>query len=206
MPETLTTTSYAILGLLALKPWTTYELAKQMDRGFRHFWPRAESKLYAEPPKLVSRGFAKATKDLVGRRPRTTYSITRRGRKALRDWLETPGSGPVLEFEALLKVGLGDQGSRDGLLGNIAAAREWAEGRLAEDAELVHGYLTEGPPFADRLAVVVLSGSFMNGFARFVREWSERADAQVREWPDDIHEALPDIDFMIDVVDPPVTG
>ena len=26
----LTTTSYAILGLLAVKPWTTYELAQQM--------------------------------------------------------------------------------------------------------------------------------------------------------------------------------
>jgi PadR family transcriptional regulator AphA len=29
-PPPLTSTSYAILGLLALRPWTTYELAKQM--------------------------------------------------------------------------------------------------------------------------------------------------------------------------------
>ena len=29
---TLTTTSYAILGLLALRSWTAYELAKQMKR------------------------------------------------------------------------------------------------------------------------------------------------------------------------------
>ena len=42
----LTPTSYAILGLLAIKPWTTYELAKQMDRTLNRFWPRARSKLY----------------------------------------------------------------------------------------------------------------------------------------------------------------
>ena len=42
----LTTTSYAILGLLAIKPWTTYELAQQMDRSLRRIWPRAKSKLY----------------------------------------------------------------------------------------------------------------------------------------------------------------
>ena len=48
-PPALTTTSYAILGLLAVKPWTTYELAQQMRRALGQFWPRAESKLYEEP-------------------------------------------------------------------------------------------------------------------------------------------------------------
>ena len=52
----LTTTSYAILGLLAIKPWSTYELAQQMDRSLGRIWPRAQSKLYEEPKKLVARG------------------------------------------------------------------------------------------------------------------------------------------------------
>jgi hypothetical protein len=39
----LTTTSYAILGLLAIRPWSTYELARQMQRDLRFVWPRAES-------------------------------------------------------------------------------------------------------------------------------------------------------------------
>ena len=33
----LRTSSYAILGLLALRPWTTYELAKQMAVSLRNF-------------------------------------------------------------------------------------------------------------------------------------------------------------------------
>ena len=75
-----TTTSYAILGLLAVKPWTTYELAQQMTRALGHFWPRAESNLYEEPKKLVALGLARAAPDKVGKRPRTLYSITPKGR------------------------------------------------------------------------------------------------------------------------------
>ena len=41
MAGELTSTSYALLGLLAVKPWTTYELAQQMDRTMSRFWPRA---------------------------------------------------------------------------------------------------------------------------------------------------------------------
>src|SRR5258708_13545323 len=98
----LTTTSYAILGLLALRDQTTYELAKQMRRTVGYVWPRAERKLYDEPKRLVEAGYARAVKDMVGRRPRTTYSITPAGREALSHWLYThvpappPASSPML--------------------------------------------------------------------------------------------------------------
>jgi DNA-binding PadR family transcriptional regulator len=65
----LTTTSYAILGLLAIKPWTTYELAKQMEGSLRNFWPRAERKLYEEPRKLVAHQLATVQHGTVGKRP-----------------------------------------------------------------------------------------------------------------------------------------
>ena len=45
-PTTTTATSQTVLGLLALRPWTTYELAKQVQRSLGWFWPRAERKLY----------------------------------------------------------------------------------------------------------------------------------------------------------------
>ncbi len=50
--KALTTTSYAVLGLLAIRPWSTYELAKQMEVSLRNFWPRAERKLYDEPKEI----------------------------------------------------------------------------------------------------------------------------------------------------------
>ena len=108
----MTTTSYAILGLLAVKPWTTHELVQQVDRSLRRIWPRAQSKLYEEPKKLVAHGFAKATDDSVGRRRRTRYTITPKGRRALATWLQQPGDGPVLEFEQLVKIHFADSGTK----------------------------------------------------------------------------------------------
>ena len=54
----LTTTSFAILSLLAVRSWTTYELAQQMDRSVGSMWPRAASVVYEEPKRLVKRGLA----------------------------------------------------------------------------------------------------------------------------------------------------
>src|SRR5262245_6344014 len=121
-PPELTPTSYAVLGLLAFRPWGTYELAQQMDRTLSRFWPRARSKLYEEPKKLVARGLATAADDAVGRRNRTVYTITAKGRRALAGWLAEPGEGPVLEFEQLMKVFFGDHGTTADLRRTLADA------------------------------------------------------------------------------------
>src|SRR6476620_9183008 len=83
-----TTTSFAILGLLSLRTWSTYELAKQVSRSLHWFWPRAERKLYDEPKVLVADGLATASKSFTGERPRTVYEITDAGRAALTAWLD----------------------------------------------------------------------------------------------------------------------
>ena len=86
----LTTTSYAVLALLALQPWTTYQLARQMERSLGWIWPRAVSRLYEEPKKLVAAGLADSRPGATGRRPSTVYSITPAGRQALGAWLSEP--------------------------------------------------------------------------------------------------------------------
>ena len=96
----MTTTSYAILGLLTVKPWTTHELVQQVDRSLRRIWPHAQSKLYEEPKKLVAHGYARATDDPVDRRRRTRYTITAKGRRALAAWLREPGDGPIPRVRA----------------------------------------------------------------------------------------------------------
>ena len=63
----LTATSYAVLGLLAVKPWSSYELTQQMDRSLGRVWPRAVSKLYEEPKKLASHGLARPATQQNGR-------------------------------------------------------------------------------------------------------------------------------------------
>ncbi|HEX8770681.1 MAG TPA: PadR family transcriptional regulator [Acidimicrobiales bacterium] len=192
MPPALSTTSYAILGLLAVKPWTTYELASQMRRALGWFWPRAESKLYEEPKKLVTQGLARATSEKVGNRPRTVYTITPKGRRALATWIPKPSGGPVLEFESLVKVFFAEHGSKSDLLATIHGARDWAEERFASSVEIPRAYLDRSGPFPERLPWLILAGQFLIEFTEAVHRWAEWAEEVVADWPEDVRQAEPD--------------
>ncbi len=101
----LNTTGYALLGLLNQHPWSAYELTQFMRIShLRAVWPRAESRLYEGPKKLVQLGYATASTEQQGKRPRTIYTITEEGRQALRDWLKIEGKDVIFEHEALLQL------------------------------------------------------------------------------------------------------
>jgi PadR family transcriptional regulator, regulatory protein AphA len=203
--DELTTTSYAILGLLGIQPWTTYELAQHMERSLKHFWPRAQSRIYEEPKRLEKLGLAKATRDHVGKRPRTTYAITAKGRRALKRWLAEPGAGPTLELEALLKVFYGEQSSKQDLLANIEAIAEWAERRNEENVAFARQFRDDDGPFPERLPVIVLTGKFMTDFADMLSGWAAWAAEVVEEWPDDVTQAEPERSVFDAVAARPVT-
>ena len=195
MPSELTTTSYAILGLLAIKPWTTYELAQQMERALNNFWPRTRSKLYEEPKKLVARGLAKATKETVGRRPRTVYSITAKGRKALAAWLPEPttAEGPSLEFEHLVKLFFAEHGTKADLLAHLESLRPFIRRQHEIGVEVCQGYLEGRAGFPQRLAWNLLVGEFHSRFDVLLSEWLDWATETVEGWPDDPRDAEPDM-------------
>ena len=191
-PSTLTTTSYAILSLLAVKSWSTYELTQQMERSMNRFWPRAASKLYEEPKKLVEHGLARAKQERVGRRPRTVYAITPKGRRALARWLKDPGAGPVLEFEGLLKVTFAENGTRDDVLRTLDAISAWAKERNVENLAAARAYTSGTGPFQQRVAINSLGGRFFTDFYAMVAQWEEWARSQVEQWPDDPRDAVVD--------------
>jgi PadR family transcriptional regulator, regulatory protein AphA len=190
----MTTTSYAILGLLAVKPWTTHELVQQVDRSLRRIWPRAQSKLYEEPKKLVAHGFAKASDDSVGRRRRTRYTITAKGRRALAAWLEQPGEGPILECEQFLKIHLADGGTTADIVTNIEATRAWVLEQNKENLATARAYLEGRSAFPQRAALNQLVGTFLTNFYVTVAEWVDWASRVVDTWPDDPADAPFDVD------------
>jgi DNA-binding PadR family transcriptional regulator len=194
MSRALTTTTYGVLGLLAVRPYSTYEMAKAMGLSVGRVWPRAESKLFEEPKKLVEQGYASARAETVGRRPRTVYSITPAGRRALAAWLAEPGKGPVLEFEALVKLMFADHGSRADALETIARAKEWAVEMNAGSIAAGERFATGDGRFEERRAPTLLVGAFLTDFYALVAHWAQWAEAEVAGWPDDIasHRAAPD--------------
>jgi DNA-binding PadR family transcriptional regulator len=182
----LTTTTYGVLGLLAVRPHSTYELAKAMGRSVGRVWPRAQSKLFEEPKKLVSHGYATAREDFVGRRPRTVYTITPSGRRALATWLADPGDGPVLEFEGLVKLVFADHGTRDDALATIARASRWAVEMNAGSVEAGERFVESDGLYEQRRATTLLFGAFLTDFYALVATWAEWAEAEVAGWPEDI--------------------
>jgi DNA-binding PadR family transcriptional regulator len=178
----LTTTSYALLGLLAQRAATTYELARLSSWTLRYAWPRAESKLYEEPKKLVGHGLARSSPAFTGRRRRTFYEITESGRSALREWLARPGGGPVLEFEGLVKVGFADFGTRDALLATIRRVRGEAEEMLELGRGLARRHAAPDGPEPERLHVNVLAWRYLWEQWSAVARWAAWAEADVQTW------------------------
>lgn len=187
-----TSTSFAVLGLLAVRPRSTYELTQQVQRSLGRMWPRAESRLYLEPKKLVALGWSTAATESVGRRPRTVYQITDEGRAALAGWLAQPAEGPVVEFEQLLKLSFADLGTRDDALRTIADARTWAEQANAGNVAIAREYAAGKGPFQDRAAPPMLAGAFFTDFYAMVARWADWAAETVKTWPENPADAVAD--------------
>ena len=183
--QSLTTTSYVILGLLALRRWSTYELAQQMQRSLPYYWPRAESHIYEEPRKLVDHGLATAKREFVGRRPRTVYSITVKGRRALKRWLGEPGRGPLVEFEGLVKVLFAEQGTKGQLLATLRSIGADANRTREHHSALAADLAGTGGPFPERLHVNALVFKFMWEQADMLARWTAWAEQEVTRWPED---------------------
>ncbi len=198
--QRLTTTSYAILGLLAVRSWSTYELTRQMEWSLGRFWPRAKSKLYEEPKKLEALGLARSHTETVGKRQRAVYTITAQGRRTLAAWQAEPTAGFALEAEPLLRLFLADQGTRDDARATLAAARAWAEERNEGNLTAGRAFLDGDTEFQSRAAPTMLVGAFLTDFYKLVAEWADWAGEQVADWPDDPSEATPDREEMRAIV------
>lgn len=178
------TTANAILGLLALRPeWSTWELTKQLRRNMRFFWPRAESQIYEEAKGLVTKGLAKDRQSFTGRRARTSYAITAKGRKQLRNWLASPPKPTALECEPLLRVFLGGLGTSDQLQAALAQVRADAHAILDVGRVVGAEYLAGTAPFQDQVHTRALVFDFLSHHALMLLDWADRAETTVASWP-----------------------
>ena len=171
-----------MLGLLRLRPWTTYELAKQVQKGLGWFWPRAERKLYDEPKRLVADGLATSSKEMTGARPRTVYAVTPAGRKALRRWLDEPPAEPALEVEGMVKVFFADAGSIEQLRTNLARIAQTSDERMASLEEKRAEHESAAPAFPERLPLNVLALRFQLEHERVFGEWARWALEETASW------------------------
>jgi PadR family transcriptional regulator AphA len=183
MSPRLTTSSYAVLALLDLKPWTGYELTHQAQRSLRYAWPKSERLLYSEPKKLVELGFATAHHEDSGGRTRNVYTITPEGRQALSEWKTTRTQPPRFEIEALLRLLFADHGSRVDLLRALDELDNDISEHHQAIVELMGSYLDGGHPFPQRTHLSVLFATFQIEMFKTIERWTEFARSEIDEWP-----------------------
>ena len=101
----LTPTSYIVLGLLeTVGEGTPYDLKRMVAVSIGNFWSLQHAQLYTEPERLAGAGLLTERREKGGRR-RRTYTLTKRGRAALKEWRHTPtGELSELRDPALLKL------------------------------------------------------------------------------------------------------
>ena len=183
MPPRLTTSTYAVLALLDLKPWTGYELTHQAQRSLRYAWPKSERLLYSEPKKLVELGYATVHQEDSGNRTRNVYTITGEGRQALSEWTTTRTEPPRFEVEALLRLLFADHGSREDVLRALDEFEDDIGAHHQAIVELMSSYLDGGHPFPQRTHLSVLFATFQIDMFKTIERWIEFARVEIDEWP-----------------------
>ena len=98
-----------ILGLLSHEDLTGYEIKKRMDTVLKYFWSASYGSIYPTLKELADRKLATKTESKESGREKITYTITKEGRKYLKDWLTIPVDKDELRYETLLKLFFGHE-------------------------------------------------------------------------------------------------
>src|SRR5256714_12192797 len=106
--EQLSGTALAVLGLLALRPRSGYEIKQTIDKTTRFFWKASYGQIYPELRRLAGAGLVDGEAAPRGGRARTVYSLTDQGRRCLEDWLAAPEARVDIRDEGLLKLFFAD--------------------------------------------------------------------------------------------------
>jgi len=138
-PANLTSTSYLVLGLIEREgPSTPYSLKRHVAATIGHFWSFPHALLYTEPARLADLGLLTEEREAGGRR-RRLFTISDRGRAAIRAWLATPAQEPTeLRDAGLLQLFFADLGSADDL-------RALASAQLASHRATLAAYESDQP-------------------------------------------------------------
>lgn len=100
----LSTTAHVILGMLAWRPMSGYDVKALVDRSVRFFWAVSYGQIYPELRRLSEAGLIEAADEPQGGRRRTVYTLTEAGRGALEEWLAEAPETFETRDEGLLKL------------------------------------------------------------------------------------------------------
>jgi DNA-binding PadR family transcriptional regulator len=170
----LTTTEYAVLGLLAFGESSGYDLVREASRSIDYMWAPSRSQIYKVLPRLVGWGLAESREiEQHGRPDKALYRITDDGLARLRSWIETeeadPAGGPAV---FLMKLFFAWVAPPEASRRQLELYRTLVEKHLAEFEEMERGLPARGEPVHSQVA---LRHGVLR--ARATLDWADEAAA-----------------------------
>ena len=136
MAGDLNNVSYVTLVLIGDGGASPHDLVDMNRRGGEIYYAVAPSRLYAEPKRLEQLGYVRSEKRPGKTRERSFYTLTPKGREALRSWAVEPPAMPRIQNEAVVKLLAGDILGDDGrLLESLLTLRDGIEVQQAKLVE-----------------------------------------------------------------------
>jgi DNA-binding PadR family transcriptional regulator len=166
--------SYVILVLVGEGGAGPHDLVRMMRQG-RVYWAAAESHYYAEPKRLERLGYLRAEKQPGRTRERTHYTLTEKGRAALRAWLALPSSFPRIQHEAIVRVLAGDEVEDHVIVESLAGLRA----DIAELSTRLDAAEANVSALPHRARYLRLTHSLGRALLRVHRDWADEVEREL---------------------------
>ncbi|MBU9763089.1 PadR family transcriptional regulator [Mycobacterium sp. TNTM28] len=122
----------AVLATLLDGEASGYDLAKGFDASVANFWMATPQQLYRELDRMAADGLITARLVEQDRRPnKRLYSLTERGRQALREFTEVPPKPGAIREDLLVQIQAVDAGNVDAVRAGLTERTHWAAAKLA---------------------------------------------------------------------------
>ena len=170
----LSGTAVAVLGLLALRPRSGYEIKQTLDKTTRFFWNASYGQIYPELRRLADAGLVEGEAAPRGGRARTVYRLTKKGRRHFEQWLADPEFRVAIRDEGLLKLFFGDLLPGETALELIRSRRVVHEQILGQLRAI-----ESGPPFVGGRMYPDVVLSYGIGFHTWAAGWCKEMERKL---------------------------
>lgn len=138
---------FVILGLLALRAMTVYEINKALERGVSLFYSASFGSINAAIGKMLAKGWVSGVEKVENGRNKRIFHLTPAGRQAFQDWLASEIESEKIKDPGLTRLyfmGFSDPQERI----RVLEAHLEKLGRTLETLERIHQQSaeTETPP------------------------------------------------------------
>ena len=125
-------TQYTILGMLAIRPMSGYEIQHSMKKSTSYFWSESAGQIYPTLAKLLKGKYISSSEAYNGKRVSKIYQLTNKGTLVLKEWLPQKATKQPHRDEVLLKLFFGKNMSQKQCLSLVIKRKQDNEEYLQE--------------------------------------------------------------------------